>query len=120
MSGERDRVFSQLHATGWNAPAASIHPLYHMIVGPAETIVTVDLPYVDQKQVKVHCPTNDSVEIYAETNRKISFKDLGAKHRHGEFTCYHAIIQIPFKVDEKKITSRFKGGVLKLHVPRLR
>ena len=91
-----------------------------MVVGPAEVIVTLDLPYVNQKQVKVKCPTNDSVEIYAQTNKRISFKDLGAKHRQGEFTRYHAIIQIPYKVDKKKISSKFKGGVLKLHIPRLR
>lgn len=109
-----------MHVTGWNASAASIHPLYDMVVGPAEVVLTVDLPYVNQKQVKVRCPTDDSVEVYAGTNRMITFKELGAKHRHGEFTCYRALIQIPYKVDEKKISSKFKGGVLKLHIPRRR
>jgi HSP20 family molecular chaperone IbpA len=120
MNSEPGGRFSQLHVTGWNASAASIHPLYDMVVGPAEVVLTMDLPYVNQKEVKVHCPTEDSVEVYAETNRRITFKDLGAKHRHGEFTCYRALVQIPYKVDEKKIISKFKGGVLKLHIPRLR
>jgi HSP20 family molecular chaperone IbpA len=91
-----------------------------MFVTAGEVVLTVDLPYVNEKQVKLTCPTNDCIEIYADTNRKITFKDLGVKHRHGEFTCYHARIQIPVLVDEKKMSMKFKRGVLEIHVPRLR
>lgn len=59
-------------------------------------------------------------EIYAETSRKITFRDLGVKHRHGEFTCYHARIRIPVPVDENRIGSKFKRGVLEVHLPRLK
>jgi len=90
-----------------------------MFVSAAEVVITVDLPYVNQTQVKLQCPSKDSIEVYAETNRKITFKDLGAKHRHGEFTCYHARIQIPVPVNEDKISSKFKRGVLEIHLPRL-
>ena len=75
-----------------------------MFVAAAEVVLTVDLPYVNSKEVKLRCPANDVVEIYAETSKKITFKALGAKHRHGEFTCYHARIRIPAQVDEKKIS----------------
>ena len=81
-------------------------------------MLTVDLPYVDQKRVKVGCPTEDSIEVYAETNRKITFKDLGIRHRHGEFTCYHALKRMPVPVNEKKVSKRFKRGVLEVHIPR--
>ncbi len=94
--------------------------MYNLFVGATEVVLTVDLPYVDQKRVKLHCPTEDSVEIFAETNRKITFRDLGAKHRHGEFTCYRARIRMPVPVDEKKINTKFKRGVLEVHIPRLR
>lgn len=109
-----------LHNSGWNVAAACIEPLYNLFVGAAEVVITVDLPYVNQMQVKLQCPSNDSVEIYAETSRKITFKDLGVKHRHGEFTCYHARIRIPVPVDESKISSKFKRGVLEVHLPRLK
>ena len=83
-------------------------------------MLTVDLPYVNQKRVKLQCPTKDSIEIYAETNRKITFRELGAKHRHGEFTCYHAIIRMPVPVDEKRAARAFKRGVLEVHIPRVK
>ena len=83
-----------------------------------EVVLTVDLPYVEQKGVKLKRSTEDSIEVYAETNRKITFKDLGIKHRRGEFTCYHVIIRMPVPVDERKIIKTFKRGLLEVHIPR--
>ena len=83
-----------------------------------EVLLTVDLPYVNVKRVKLTCPTDDSLEVYAETSKKITFKELGMKHRHGEFTSYHAIVRMPVPVNEKKITKKFKRGVLEVHIPR--
>jgi HSP20 family molecular chaperone IbpA len=90
------------------------------MVGATEIILTIDLPYVDQKQVRLECPADDLLEIYAETSRKITFKDLGIKHRHGEFTCYHARIRMPVPVDETKIRMHFKRGVLEVRLARLK
>lgn len=119
MSSE-PKTESSHHGTGWNAAASSIQPLYDLFVAATEVVLTVDLPYVDQKKVKLQCPTDDSLEVYAETNRKITFKDLGAKHRHGVFTCYRALILMPVPVDEKKMNRKFKRGVLEIHIPRLK
>ena len=120
LSSEPRSEFSPVHGSGWNAAAACIQPLYDLLVAVTEVVLTVDLPFVDQKQVKLRCPTDDSLEIYAETNRKITFRDLRAKHRHGEFTCYRALIRIPVPVDEKRMSKEFKRGVLEVHIPRLR
>lgn len=111
---------SLYHNSGWNVAAACIEPLHNLTVAAAEVILTIDLPYVNQKEVKLTCPANDVVEIYAVTNRKITFKDLGVKHRHGEFTCYHARIRIPVPIDENGIKMHFKRGVLEVHLPRLK
>jgi HSP20 family molecular chaperone IbpA len=104
--------------SGWNVAAACIQPLYNLFVAAREVVLTVDLPYVEQKAVKLRCPTKDSIEVFAETNRKITFKDLGIKHRRGEFTCYHAIIRMPVPVDETKAAKKFKRGLLEVHIPR--
>ena len=120
LTSEPRSEFSSAHGSGWNAAAACIQPLYDLFVALTEVVLTVDLPFVDQKQVKLRCPTDDSLEIRAETNRKITFRDLGAKHRHGEFTCYRALIRIPVPVDEKRMSKEFKRGILEVHIPRLR
>ena len=106
------------HSPGWNVAAACIQPLYNLFVTAKDVVLTVDLPYVEQKGVKLKRSTEDSIELYAETNRKITFRDLGIKHRHGEFTCFHAIIRMPVPVDERKLTKKFKRGLLEVHIPR--
>lgn len=106
--------------SGWNVALACIEPLYNLMVGVTEVTLTIDLPYVNQKQVRLGCPANDVLEIYAETSRKITFKDLGIKHRHGEFTCYRARIRTPVPIDETGIKTNFKRGVLEVHLPRLK
>lgn len=106
-------------SSGWNVAAACIQPLYNLSVTPREVVLTVDLPYVEQKRVQVKCPDKDSIEVYAETTRKITFRDLGIKHRHGEFTCYHALIHMPVPVDESKATKRIKRGLLEVRIPRI-
>ncbi len=108
------------HGSGWNVAAACIEPLYNLFVGATEVVLTIDLPYVNQSRIKLACPANDIVELYAETTRKITFEDLGVKHRHGEFTCYHTRIRIPVPVDENRINTKFKRGVLEIHIPRLK
>ena len=105
---------------GWNVAAASIEPLYNVFVGAAEVSLTIDLPYVNSKSVRLRCPVSDVVEVYAQTLKKITFKALGAKHRQGEFTSYHARIRIPVQVDKKKITSKVSRGVLEVHIPRIK
>ena len=118
MSEARQGDLSPIHGSGWNVAAASIEPLYNLYVAASEMVLTIDMPYVDAKQIKFQCPSNDVVEILAETIRKITFKDLGVKHRHGEFTCYHARIRLPVPADEGRITSKFKRGMLEVRIPR--
>jgi len=118
MSTESRVNTSPPHGSGWNAAASAIQPLYNLFVAAEEVVLTVDLPYVNQKSVKLKLPTKDSIEVYAETTKRITFHDLGAKHRHGEFTSYHAMIRMPVPVDEKRATKKFKRGLLEVHLPR--
>jgi len=111
---------SSFHSSGWNVTSACIEPLYNLTVGTNEVTLTIDLPYVNQNRVKLGCPESDIVELLAETNRKITFRDLGIKHRHGEFTCYHARIRMPVPVNENKIKTVFKRGVLEVRLLRLK
>jgi len=118
MSTETRVNTSPPHSSGWNAATSAIQPLYTLFVAAEEVVLTVDLPYANQKSVKLKLPTKDSIEVFAETTKRITFHDLGAKHRHGEFTSYHAIIRMPVPVNEKQATRKFKRGILEVHLPR--
>jgi hypothetical protein len=72
-----ERVF----VSSWNETTESIEPLYNISVGSSEVIVTVDLPYVNPEEVTLKLPADDVVEIYANTKHRITFADMGVRHR---------------------------------------
>jgi len=109
---------SAIHASGWNVASACIEPLYNLFMTANEVVLTIDLPFVTAKRIRLRYLSADAIEIYAETSKTISFKDLGVKHRHGEFTCYHARIKLPTPI-KRKMTSKLKRGVLEVHIERL-
>lgn len=112
-------MFERAFASAWNEAAECIEPLYNITVGSAEVIVTVDLPYVDPQQVTVKVPADDTIEISANTKRRITFADMGVTHRGGQFKCYHAMIHMPVPVVESGMTSKLKRGILEVRLPRL-
>jgi len=80
--------------------------------------LTVDLPYVDAGQVTIKVPSNDTIELQANTKRKITFADMGVRHRGGQFRSYRARIHMPVPVVESGMTSKLKRGVLQVNLPR--
>jgi HSP20 family molecular chaperone IbpA len=112
-------MFERVFASSWNEATQSIEPLYNIAVGSSEVILTVDLPYVNQEEVTLKLPADDIVEIYANTKRRITFVDMGVRHRGGQFKSYHARIHMPVSVLESGMTSKFKRGVLEIRLPRL-
>jgi len=105
--------------SSWNETAESIEPLYNITVGSSEVIVTVDLPYVNPEEVTLKLPADDMVEIHASTKRRITFADMGVRHRGGQFKFYHTRIHMPVPVVESGMISKFKRGVLEIRLPRL-
>jgi HSP20 family molecular chaperone IbpA len=104
--------------SGWNEAAQSIEPLYNISVGSHEVILTMDLPYVDPGQVTIKVPANDTIEVQANTKRRITFADMGVRHRGGQFKCYRARIHMPVPVVESGMTSKLKRGILQVNLPR--
>lgn len=111
-------MFERVFTSSWNEAAQSIEPLYNISVGSADVILTVDLPYVNPEEVTLKVPADDTVEVYANTKRRITFADMGVRHRGGQFKCYHARIHMPVPVLESGMTSKFKRGVLEIRLPR--
>jgi len=114
------KLKNETFRSGWDEVARSIEPLSSVTVGAEEITVTVDLPLVDDKHVKVQVHGVDTVEVYAKTKRTVRFDDLGIKHRSGEFTCYHTLMELPEPVDGAKVIHHLKRGILEIRLPKLR
>jgi len=114
------RLKDETFKSGWDEVSSSIEPLSNVTVGVDEITVTVDLPLVDDKHIRVQVHGVDTVEIYAKTKRTVRFDDLGIKHRSGEFTCYHTLMELPEPVDGAGVIYHLKHGILEIRLPKLR
>lgn len=112
-------AFERPFTSSWNEIGSCMEPLYSVFVGGDEVVLTIDLPYVDHDSVKIRVVAEDTIDVSADTTKPISFKDLGMRHRGGEFKCYHARIHVPVPVNEPGITTKLKRGILEVRMPRV-
>ena len=113
-----EQITEKMLTTGWNETCSTIEPLSDIILGAAEIVVTMDLPYVDPEAVQVNVKADDIIEVQAKTKHKIRLHDLGVKHRKGEFSLYHTVLHMPVPVNEEGMTYKLKRGILEIHLPR--
>jgi len=104
----------------WDLRSCCIEPLCSVFVAADEVVVTADLPNTDPDTIKVEQVNKDTLEIRAEMKRKIRFNEFGITHRQGEFQFFRCQTHIPVPVDAKKMKTRFKRGILEVHLPRKR
>ncbi len=104
----------------WDLKSCCIEPLCNVSVTPDEVVVTADLPNTDPAKIKVEQVDRDTLEIRAEMKRKIRFKEFGITYREGEFQYFRCLNRIPVPVDAKKMKTKFKRGILEVHLPRKR
>jgi HSP20 family protein len=104
----------------WDLKECTLEPLSNIFVSRREVIITADLPYAQPSSVKVEPINDDRLEITAEMNRKVKFKDWGITHHEGEFSTFSCQTRIPVPVDMKHIETSFKRGLLEIRIPRKR
>jgi HSP20 family molecular chaperone IbpA len=104
----------------WDLKTCAIEPLREITVKSTEVVVTVDLPYANEKTVRVEAVDASSLEIFAEMKKKIRLTELGVTHRKGMIQRFHAWIRIPVKVNMDKMKIQQKKGILEIKLPRKR
>jgi HSP20 family molecular chaperone IbpA len=121
MERELDRWReSFVEGPSWNLKASTMEPLKSIRVLPTEVVVTVDLPLTKESSLKVKALDENTLEISAQMRRKVTFKELGITHHKGEFQKFHAHIRVPVAVQMSKMKTKFKKGMLEIHLPRRR
>lgn len=118
-----DEWFERLGETvterpSWNLRNCSIEPLREVTITPTEVVVTVDLPFTSKNTVKVKRVGKNTVEVSAKMKKKIRLDDLGMTHCRGEFQKFHCHMRMPVPVDMPKMDTRYKKGILEIHIPR--
>jgi len=102
----------------WDLKLCCIEPLCNVFVAANEVVVTADLPNTDPDTIKVDQVNKGTLEIKAKMKRKIRFHEFGITHRQGEFQFFRCQIPLPVPVNVKQMTTKFKRGILEVHLPR--
>ena len=111
---------SLVERPSWNLKASTMEPLRNIRVMPTEVVVTVDLPLTKESSLKVKALDESTLEISAQMKRKMTFKELGITHHKGEFQKFHCHMRVPVPVQMNKMKTKFKKGMLEIHIQRKR
>jgi len=101
----------------WNLTDGSLEPLGEVRELEKTVQVTVDLPLVRRKDIKVKL-AGDILQIDAELNRCITFNRWGTVQKKCEFRSFHKSFRLPTKVTTIGAKARFRKGVLVVELPK--
>ncbi|MEM2093886.1 MAG: Hsp20/alpha crystallin family protein [Candidatus Bathyarchaeia archaeon] len=101
----------------WNLLEGSLEPLGEVRELEKTVRVTVDLPLVRKKDIKVRL-VGDILEIYAELKRCVTFNKWGTIQKKCEFRSFHKSLRLPTKVTTIGAKATFKKGVLVVELPK--
>ena len=116
---EMDRLRSEVNHVFESYPGFSsrTYPYINVWTNQEKMIVSTELPGYKRENISISIKGN---ELTIAGEREIpELKENDYCHRqeriHGNF---ERTIQLPFVVNEKKVTANFKNGVLKITLPR--
>lgn len=119
MEGEMEDLMERFTGGdgGWLTTAPSFLPTTDLVETANQFEVTVDLPGLKPKEVKVELKNG---ELWISGKREEEKEEKGKTYhrierRHGEF---RRVLLLPNTISEDKIDAKFENGVLKITVPK--
>lgn len=101
----------------WDPEECCLEPLTNFIETEEEVIITADLPYVKKENIELHV-TDDMLDLQANLEKGVKFAQWGTIQRNIEFCKFHTHIKLPTTIDSDNIKASFKGGILKIRIPK--
>ena len=129
---EMERMFENSFSRGWMHPFQFDWPSFSkmkafegktpsvdVIEKDDEVIVKAELPGVDKKDLDISV-TNNTVTIKGSTSHEE--KEEKGDYYRSEISrgSYSRTLSLPAEVDEEKTKAKFKNGILKLTLPKLK
>ena len=94
-----------------------LEPAVDLIDKKDKMIVKVELPGVEQKDVKLSLADNN-LTIQGEIKKDEEIKKEDYYYRERAYGNYARTISLPIEVDKEKINAKFKDGVLEITMPK--
>ena len=94
-----------------------LEPAVDLIDKKDKMIVKVELPGVEQKDVKLSLADNN-LTIQGEIKKDEEIKKEDYYYRERAYGNYARTISLPIEVDKEKINAKFKNGILEVTMPK--
>ena len=112
MSNFFDGVFGETQTA-----LAAFSPRLDVTENDKEISVTVELPGVDQKDLKLSIE-NGYLTIEGEKKEETESKEKGYHHIERSFGTFRRVISLNAKIEENKVKAKFRKGVLTIKLPK--
>jgi HSP20 family protein len=114
---EMDRLFNNFFGAESRLSNGNWLPEFDMSETDDEIVVKMDIPGMDQKDIKVSM-SGDYLNVAGERKEE---KEEKKKHYYSlerKLGMFERTIPIPTTVDAEKIKAEYNKGVLEIHLPR--
>ncbi len=117
LKREIESTFEEAFHPMWDVKNKKLEPLAHLQETEDKVIITVDLPLVKKKDIKLNV-SDDILEVDASMQRCIRFEKWGTVQRQCEFESFYKAIRLPRGVNVDEMKARFEKGILTIEVPK--
>jgi HSP20 family protein len=121
-----ERSLDEILRTGFLRPSFDVRkcclePLVDISETADEITVVYDLPFIkDKNDIEIKA-TLQSLEIDAQFKEPVKLEKWGTVQKETAFKHFHHTIRkLPSEVIPEKATSRFKGGLLEVSLPKIK
>lgn len=131
LQSEMDRAFAGLirsfglpGPSVWNSSLSGtgdpiLRPHVDVVSGDREYKITVEVPGVDERDVKLELSADGALVISGEKRRDHE-EASGQFHRiERSYSAFRRILSLPDDVDRDQVDAQFKNGVLTITCPRI-
>lgn len=94
-----------------------LKPTLDLSATEKEYAITVEIPGVDEKDVKLEL-ANDTLTIRGEKSQEKEEKDKNYYRMERSYGSFQRVLSLPDDVDQDSIKAKFKNGVLKVTMHR--
>ena len=114
MTGGVWSRFPSLRALGEFGEAT---PAVDMYDNKDEIVVKAEVPGVDKKNINISLSDN-ILTIKGEMKKEEETKEEDYYYSERSYGSFTRVLNLPAKVNEKKIKASFKDGILEIHMPK--
>src|SRR6185312_11254986 len=98
--------------------ARPLWPSLDILTKDKEYVITVEVPGVDEKDVKLEITADGTLTVSGEKHKETHKGFLGANRVERSYGAFRRVLALPEDTDRDVVTAVFRNGVLTITCPR--